>query len=371
MFQNCNKSKEEETNSGSASNTATAMNVTPEDPMGPEASSSNLVSQRGARHVSATEATQTAEVKPPEYVVNSKAMAIWLLSKKHRSYEQRATLRARLIDDLLKLSMAPLWTIRRDYLPRPQYVVMTPGLLALYKRHAMEVAAQARDDLLLAASEEGSKADEYLNLTQTIYIKHKDNDFFKAESRIVDIIDKYGIQEKKKLSASFVKDREAFPMDDEAWQATTMEPARPSTSRVRSRSQPGSSSTSRERKRPRDTSSGSDPSPPPPPSPPSQGTSTAPRKSSSGYKGKAGPTGHVKGSSRRSTNQEPPARREPSPQQQRGRSASRGARGGTSRGRGRGRGRGNNTQYQRRDRSDFSSEDRAFFEKLKEHFKKD
>ena len=105
-----------------------------------EESSSPLSTSKQKAHVSATEATQTFEAQPPEYVVFDKAMAIWLLSKKHRSYQQRAILRARLIEDLLDLSMTPLWALRQDYRPWPQYIEMSPGLIAMYKRHAFELA---------------------------------------------------------------------------------------------------------------------------------------------------------------------------------------------------------------------------------------
>jgi len=323
-----------------------------------------------------SEATQTPmDLAPDQFSVNPKAMDIWLLSKKHRSYEQRATLRARLIEDHLKHGTVPLWALRRDYEPRPQYIECTPEMLALTKRHAREVAQQALNDLEAKAAEEQVKADDFLNITQQIYVKENDVNFFQAESRIVDIIDKYGSQEKRKLSAAYCKDRDAFPSNDEMWESSMAAVNKPGTSRGR-RPRSGQRSTSGERKKRReDRSLASTSSPPPPPPPPAhtshQASSSTAQQSGPSNKGKAGPNSKVKGASRRQGPQAAP--QEPSTTSSNyNRPAQRGARGGGHpRGRGRGRGaQGTSSNYQQQDRSTFSQEDRRLFEEMKKHFAK-
>ena len=241
-------------------------------------------------------------------------------------------------------------------------------MLALTKRHATEVAVQARDDLLLEATDEGSKADDFLNIVQEIYIREENVDFFKAESRIVEIIDRYGQQEKRKISASYTKDREGFPMSTEAWESTKSASARPGTSRP-SRPRSGQRSPGADLKRRKQETTAASAPPPPPPPPPSSAQAQETPQTSGGYKGKAGSKGHVKGASRRPA----PTTAQPEPSygyQHRDLPQSRGSRGqGPVRGHGRGRGSAPAASYQRQDRDTFSTEDRALFEAMKAQFK--
>lgn len=320
---------------------------------------------RTAAPLDATEGTQTPLIVPPEVEIIPKATPIWLLSKKHRAYEQRADLRSRLIEDLLKHSMVPSWALRQDYVERPPYIECTPAMLELTQRHAREVATQARDDLLITATEERERADDFLNIVQGIYVKEGNRDFFKAESRIVEIIARYGEQEKKKLSSSYSKDRDSFPADTAAWEQTMAATTRPSTSRPR-RPRSGQRSPGGVKRRRTEADSSSSAPPPPPPPPPQAPASQAPRTSSVSGKGKAGSKGLVKGTSRRP---DLPADhsafpRAPPPQEHQ----SRGSRGGGPP-RGRGRGRGAGYQNPRQEGSTFSTEDRALFEQMVRHFK--
>ena len=316
----------------------------------------------------ANEATQTTDGQPEENKVHEKALQIWLLSKNHRSYEQRATLRSRLIRNLLKEGLTPRWALRKDYEPRPQYVETTTAMLALIKCHAFEIATQARDDLNAKATEEQIRADEYLNIVQSIYVKEgTPADFFKAEARIVEIIGKYRIQERKKLDAAGLKDKDGFPTDDDAWAKTFFDATPPGTSkRRRSRSNPRS--TSREIKN-KQTNPGQRSSSPQPSS--STAAGNQPPVPTRAPKGKAGPMSHVKGNSNR-----------PNPDQIATSSTSyqyndhedyRSTRGrGRGRGRARGRGRGQSHQarpYAGVKRTELTHEDRALFEKMKEFMK--
>ena len=93
------------------------------------------------------------------------------------------------------------------------------------------MAQQAFDELELKASEEQVKSDDFLNITQQIYMKKNDLNVFKADSRIVDIIDKNGAKEKRKLSAAYCKDRNAFPSNNEMWESSMAMANKPCTSR--------------------------------------------------------------------------------------------------------------------------------------------
>ena len=269
--------------------------------------------------VKMTEATQTSE-PAPEYVVNAKALQIWLLSKKHRSYQQRATMRAAHIQDLLEEAMTPIWCIRKDAEPRPQYIELTAPMLALTKRHAREIAEQARLDLLQRSEEEGARADEYLTITHGIYAKHKDNNAFKAEARIVEILGKYKVQEKKKFQAALEREREAFPKDDAGWEKSLFDAAKPGSSRRRQ-----SRSASGERKRRRESASRQTP-----PTPAGQGTSASTQAVANVTgKGKSGPNQKAKNSGSFQNQGTSSTARSDSvePSTQRGRSADRGHRG--------------------------------------------
>ena len=92
------------------------------------------------------------------------------------------------------------------------------------------VAIQAQDDLQIEATDEGSKTDEFLNIVQEIYVRENNGDFFKAESLIVEIIERYSHQEKRKISAAYTKDREGFPKLTIAWKNTMSAAVSPGTS---------------------------------------------------------------------------------------------------------------------------------------------
>ena len=239
-------------------------------------------------------------------------------------------------------------------------------MLALTQRHAREITLQARDDLSALADTEREKADEFLNIVQEIYVKAGDQGFFNAESRIVDIIAKYGEQEKKKLSSSYEKDRMLFPVDDSAWEESMAAAQRPSTSRPR-RPRSGQRSTGPGNKRRREAStSSSGPSAPPPPPTQAQVSQGQPQQQAGGSKGKASNNSRVKGNSRRPDLLEAPPAPNPGPAP-RDHQSFRGSRGGNS-SRGQGRGRGGRGQNPRSEAAAFSSEDRAMFEEMKRHF---
>ena len=103
-----------------------------------------------------------------------------------------------------------------------------------------------------------------MNIVQGIYVKSGDNGFFNAESRIVEIIGKYGEQEKKKISAAYEKDRMAFPVDDAAWESSLAAAPRPSTSRPRRPRSGQRSLGPAKRRREASTSSGPPAAPPQP-----------------------------------------------------------------------------------------------------------
>ena len=111
---------------------------------------------------------------------------------------------------------------------------MTTARLALIKCHAFEIATQALDDLLAKATEEQTRADEYLNIVQSIYVKEgTPDDFLKAEAWIVEIIGKCHIQECKKLDAAGLKDKYSSPTDDDDWAKTFIDVTPPGTSKRR------------------------------------------------------------------------------------------------------------------------------------------
>ena len=317
-------------------------------------------------HRIATESTQTFDHRPDDVVIHPKALPIWLLSKKHRSYEQRATLRARLMTSCLKTSITPRWALRKDQEPRPQYITNTPAMLLLQKRHALEITEQARNDLLARASEEGQRADDYLSITHQIYAKENDSNSFKAEARIVEIMTRYKLQERKKLDAAFLKDKENYPCTSEEWEKTYFDSAQPSTSkRRRSRS---SRSASREKKRAGATRGARPNSPKVSNNHQNSARTTSKDSSSYSGKGKAGPGSSVKGSSKRpeqsssssTSSYDAPNRSSDDTRNQRGR--------GTSRGRGRGR--GGNQDNRSRDRCEITHEERSLFDKMKEFMSK-
>ena len=177
---------------------------------------------------------------------------------------------------------------------------------------------------------------------------------------------KYGEQEKRKISSAVSKDREGFPSNREDWEASMLASNRPSTSRpCRPRSgqrSPGGAA----KKRREQSSSTSAPQPPPPQQQPvSQQVPASTRSAPSTSKGKSGPNSHVKNVQRRPDLPSAPGEHQAPT---RDRSSSRGSRGGgPSRPRGRGRG-AVNQPYQRQERDNFSSEDRALFEALVKQF---
>ena len=323
---------------------------------------------------SLTEETQTLD-PDEEYQVIPKAEQIWLLMKKHRSYQQRARLRGLLIRNLLENGMTPLWAIRRDHEPRPQYIQYSPSMIEMTKRHARELAQLASSELLSLSREEKDRADEYQEITEAIYVRESDLDFSKANKRCASIIAKNREQEKSKLDSSRTRDMDSFPSDDAAYRTLLEEQPRPSTSRRQA-----SRSESRDTKRVRQTAQASGSAPPPPPPPPAAQPVTK-----QGNKGKAGPNSRVKGASNRgtlpgpsnqgqaqvntprapATNSSRPSR-EPSPPS-RGRSENRGQRGGRG-GRGSFRGRGRGRSNERRPQQNTSDED--FINKLKGILKK-
>ena len=79
------------------------------------------------------EGTQTSIQET--YVIRPEAAKVWLIAKKHRTYEQRARLRAAHIQASLKASKTPMWALRRDYNPKPPYLEFTAGMDALQRRH--------------------------------------------------------------------------------------------------------------------------------------------------------------------------------------------------------------------------------------------
>ena len=328
-----------------------------------------------------TEKTQTQD-PDDEYKVIERAEQLWLLMKKHRSYEQRAKLRGLLIKNLLENDITPIWAIRRDHEPRPQYIQYSPAMLALTKRHARELSQLAYTELFATSRQEKERADEFQEITEAIYVRENDNNYNKAANRCAAIISKYRTQEKNKLDSARTRDMDMYPDDDEAYKTLLEQQPRASTSRRQT-----SRSESRENKRRRQASQGpsAPPPPPPPPPPPQSGSSVA---QASG-KGKAGPNSHTKGSSKRGGRQElsfagssgvnqqrpapnptPQHSREVSPQS-RGRTQYRGQRGGRGgRGSNRGRGRGGYENQQRDRRPQNNNSDEDFISKLKGILKK-
>ena len=318
------------------------------------------------RHRIATEATQTPDLRPDEVVILPQALPIWLLSKKHRSFEQRARLRARLLTSCLRTSITPRWALRKDQEPRPQYIENTAGMLTLMKRHAREVTEQARDDLEAKSQEEGQRADDYLSITHGIYAKAEDANSFKAEARIVEIMSRYKVQERKKLDSSFLKDKETFPITPEEWEKTYTERAQPGSSKRRRSSR----SASREKRRSRPNSNPRQDSPARPPRN-QDSARNAPRSdpAPTGGKGKASAGSHVKGASKRPDfTSSSSSSTSSNNHQNRARDDTRGQRGrGSSRGRGRGRG---GYQENRNERLEITPEERSLFDKMKEFMSK-
>ena len=137
-----------------------------------------------------TEQTQTQD-PDDEYKVIERAEQLWLLMKKHRSYEQRAKLRGLLIKNLLENDLTPIWAIRRDHEPRPQYIQYSPAMLALTKRHARELSQLAYTELFAISRQEKERADEFEEITEAIYVRENDSNYNKAANRCASIISKY------------------------------------------------------------------------------------------------------------------------------------------------------------------------------------
>ena len=169
-----------------------------------------------------------------------------------------------------------------------------------------------------------------------------------------------------KISASYSKDRQNFPVDDSAWEESMAAAQRPSTSRPR-RPRSGQRSPSKKRRR-EESENPSGPLAPPPPQQAHPSSSTVqPPVQGGSQKGKAGANSRVKGSSRRPDLPAAPPATLPVPPP-RDHSAQRQPRGGQS-SRGQGRGRGGRQQSNRNQGAVFSVEDRNMFEEMKRHFR--
>lgn len=134
-----------------------------------------------AKEPGVSEGTQTSETKKDEYMVQRDALDIWHLEKKHRTYEQRARLRALYLKSLLNQGMGPAWCIRRDNIQRPSFVEPTDEMAALTRRLSREVAEQAMRDLLRRAREEKIRADHFAKVVKGIYDEVGNKDYNKAE----------------------------------------------------------------------------------------------------------------------------------------------------------------------------------------------
>ena len=150
------------------------------------------------------DATQTADLD--DFQVLDLALDIWLLAKKHRVYEQRAQLRLRQMKSLMDSGITPMWAVRGDYHTRPPYVMITPEMVDITKRHAKEVTMAAYFELVQRAAGDKKQADRYMSIVEGIYNKENDQDFPKAEARISQIITRYRAQEFSKLDTQRKKD---------------------------------------------------------------------------------------------------------------------------------------------------------------------
>ena len=111
----------------------------------------------------------------------------------------------------LDAGITPMWAIRGDYFTRPPYVMITPELVDITKRHAKEVTMACYFELMQRANGDKKQADRYLQIVQSIYQKEGDPNFAKAEARIVEITTRYRAQEYGKLETQRKKTLRTTP----------------------------------------------------------------------------------------------------------------------------------------------------------------
>ena len=151
-----------------------------------------------------------------QYEVLKSAAPIWHLALQHKTYEQRANMRATALKDKIDNNSPPLWCFGIEKMP--EYLnPISEELFDMMQRHAMEIAEHCYLKLLEKQINEQGIGNSHMNLTKHLYEEENNPDFPKAEARLVGIIAAYRAQEKQKIGNIYSRDEAKRPADKAGW----------------------------------------------------------------------------------------------------------------------------------------------------------
>ncbi len=144
------------------------------------------------------------------YKVNEAALETWRLAKTYRANQQRAYLRADVIQQLMEHDCVPSCYLGANTLPR-YLIPLTDSMAETIRRHGNEKARMAIEYLQTQCTTLRRRADNTLALLKTIYEEEGDRSFDKASELIRLMTHHYRGIEVKRLQTYFKKELERKP----------------------------------------------------------------------------------------------------------------------------------------------------------------